>query len=91
MVLHAPLYPELAMVRPEVTWEPASYGIRMKVDYPNGIGDEHHTIFPGHIRVNVIRVGQQPSQLMLFNVQSTTRRRTNIWSSVTRRRNGAHA
>ena len=68
MVLHAPLYPELAMVRPEVTWEPASYGIRMKVDYPNGIGDEHHTIFPGHIRVNVIRVGQQPSQLMLFNV-----------------------
>jgi 5,5'-dehydrodivanillate O-demethylase len=68
IVLHAPLYPELALVRPEVTFEPADYGIRMRTEYPNGVTEEHHTIFPGHIRVNVIRVGQRPSQLMLFNV-----------------------
>ncbi len=68
MALHAPLYPELAMLRPEVTWKQMWYGVLMTVDYPNGVGDTHHTVFPGHIRVQVIRVGQRPSQLMLFNV-----------------------
>jgi 5,5'-dehydrodivanillate O-demethylase len=68
MSLHASIYPELAMKRPEVTWEPNLYGCRMVSTYPNGLVDIHHHIFPAAIRVNVVRVGQRPSQLLLFNV-----------------------
>jgi 5,5'-dehydrodivanillate O-demethylase len=67
MALHASIYPEIALQRPEVTWEAKPYGVRMVSDYPNGLKDVHHHLFPAAIRVNVVRVGQQPSQLLLFN------------------------
>lgn len=68
MALHASIYPELGMNRPDVTWTETANGTRMVSNYPGGIVDTHHLLFPAAIRVNVVRIGQEPSQLLLFNV-----------------------
>jgi 5,5'-dehydrodivanillate O-demethylase len=69
MSLHASVVPELAMLRPEkVEWEEQWYGVRMYLEYPNGIRDQHHHVFPSINRVNVCRVGQEPFQLLQYCV-----------------------
>jgi 5,5'-dehydrodivanillate O-demethylase len=69
MTLHASVVPELAMVRPDsILWEEQWYGFRMALEYPNGIRDQHHHLFPAINRVNVCRVGQEPFQLLQFCV-----------------------
>lgn len=65
MALHASVYPELAMVRPDVCqWNERDYGIEMYLEYPNGVKDRHHYVFPAINRVHIWRVGREPYQFM---------------------------
>jgi 5,5'-dehydrodivanillate O-demethylase len=67
-VLHASVYPELAMQRPDVTWERNWYGIRQKSTFTNGLTDVQHLVFPAAIRAHVTRVGRRSVQLLMFYV-----------------------
>ena len=65
MALHASVYPELAMQRPDVCqWIERDYGIEMYLEYPSGVHDRHHYVFPAINRVQVCRSGQEPYQFM---------------------------
>ncbi len=67
MALHASVYPELAMVRPDVCqWHERDYGIEMYLEYPGGVNDKHHYVFPSINRVLVYRVGREAFQFMQF-------------------------
>ena len=64
-VLHASLYPELALTRPTThEWAERPYGVQMDLTYPNGVEDRHHFVFPFINRVQVVRAGQEPFQFM---------------------------
>jgi 5,5'-dehydrodivanillate O-demethylase len=65
MVLHASLYPELAMNRPDrCDWIETWYGFQMELDYPGGIRDKHHFFFPAGNRIALARAGQHPHQFI---------------------------
>jgi 5,5'-dehydrodivanillate O-demethylase len=67
MALHASVYPELAMVRPDVCqWILRDYGIEMYLEYPNNVKDRHHYVFPAINRVHIWRIGREPYQFMQF-------------------------
>jgi 5,5'-dehydrodivanillate O-demethylase len=64
-VLHASVYPELAAKRAtKVEWNECWYGIDMYLEYPNGIRDRHHFMFPASNRIYVGRAGQRPHQFI---------------------------
>jgi 5,5'-dehydrodivanillate O-demethylase len=67
-VLHASVYPELAMQRPEVTWDKTWYGCRQVATFDNNATDVQHLVYPTGIRAHVTRVGRRPVQLMMFYV-----------------------
>jgi 5,5'-dehydrodivanillate O-demethylase len=65
MALHASLYPELATQRPtRLDYNEMWYGIDMYLEYPNGIRDRHHYMFPASNRIQVARAGQHPHQFI---------------------------
>jgi 5,5'-dehydrodivanillate O-demethylase oxygenase subunit len=67
MVTHASIYPELALTRPEMTYTQTSYGIQMDlVDRSNGFAERYHHVFPGAVRVNVQRVGQESCHYLIW-------------------------
>lgn len=69
MCLHASLYPELAAQRPNhLEFNETWYGIEMKLDYPGGVRDKHHYMFPAMNRIQVCRVGQRPHQFIQWVV-----------------------
>jgi 5,5'-dehydrodivanillate O-demethylase oxygenase subunit len=67
-VLHASVYPELAMQRPEVAWDRTWYGCRQVATFANGLIDVQHLVFPTAIRAHVTRIGRRPVQLLMFYV-----------------------
>ena len=65
MVLHASIYPEMAMKRPErCEWIETWYGVQMELDYPGGVRDKHHYFFPAGNRLELARAGQVPHQFI---------------------------
>ena len=65
IVLHASLYPEMAMKRPDrCDWIEKWYGFQMELDYPGGISDKHHFFFPAGNRIALARAGQVPHQFI---------------------------
>jgi 5,5'-dehydrodivanillate O-demethylase oxygenase subunit len=67
MVTHASIYPELAMTRPELEWKETWYGVEMNsIDRENNFAERYHHVFPGAVRVNVQRVGQESCQYMIW-------------------------
>jgi len=65
MALHASVYPELAAQRPTtLEYNERWYGIDMYLEYPNGIRDRHHYMFPACNRIQVARSGQRPHQFI---------------------------
>jgi phenylpropionate dioxygenase-like ring-hydroxylating dioxygenase large terminal subunit len=69
MVLHASIYPELALKRPDrcdynETW----YGVEMELDYPNGVKDKHHYFYPAGNRLELARAGQKAHQFIQWVV-----------------------
>ncbi len=63
-ILHAPVYPELAAQRAKTDWIERWYGIEMYMEYPSGIRDRHHFMFPAMNRIYVGRSGQRPHQFI---------------------------
>ena len=57
MALHAPVYPSIALQRPEAQWEDRWYGLRQEANYPNGSKNVSHFIFPSHTQRMGARVG----------------------------------
>ena len=69
MVLHASIYPELAMKRPDrCDWIETWYGFQMELDYPNGVRDKHHHFFPAGNRIQLARSGQAPHHFIQWCV-----------------------
>jgi phenylpropionate dioxygenase-like ring-hydroxylating dioxygenase large terminal subunit len=84
MCLHGSLYPELAEERPHrLDFDETWYGIDMHLDYPNGIRDRHHYMFPALNRIQVCRVGQRPHQFIQWVVPHDDTHCTTfqIWAS----------
>jgi len=69
MALHAPVYPTIALKRPEdVQWQPTWYGFRMTAKYPSKAENVSHCIFPSHTRRYGARVGERPSHYLHLRV-----------------------
>ena len=69
MVLHASIYPELALKYPQrCEWKETWYGVQMELDYPNGTRDKHHHFFPAGNRLQLARSGQIPHQFIQWCV-----------------------
>jgi 5,5'-dehydrodivanillate O-demethylase len=69
MALHAPVYPSIALKRPEeVKWDSQWYGFRMSAKYAGKIENVSHFIFPSHTRRFNARVGERPSHYLHLRV-----------------------
>ncbi len=69
MSLHAPVYPSMALKRPEeVRWEQKWYGFRQTSKYPGRLENVSHFIFPSHTRRFNARVGEEPSHFLHLRV-----------------------
>lgn len=68
MALHAAGYPQIALKRPEVTWEKTWYGCRTVQQYPGSLVNVTHQIFPTHSRRLGARVGDQPRHYFSLRV-----------------------
>ncbi len=69
MSLHAPVYPSMALKRPEeVRWDLQWYGFRQSSRYPGRLENVSHFIFPSHTRRFNARVGEQPSHYLHLRV-----------------------
>ena len=67
MVTHSSIYPELALTRPEMTYTETWYGIQMdSIDRSNGFAERFHHVFPGAVRVNVQRLGQESCHYLIW-------------------------
>jgi 5,5'-dehydrodivanillate O-demethylase len=94
MCLHAPLYPELALKRPDrVEWIEKWYGFQIELDYPNGTRDRHHHVFPAANRVEILRAGQEPHQFMQWCVPVDDHRCISyqIWAAAPKQGKGTIA
>lgn len=68
MSLHAPGYPQIALQRAKITWDKAWYGYRTLMEYPNGLQNVTHQIFPSHTRRLAARVGDKPKHYLNLRV-----------------------
>ncbi len=69
MALHAPVYPTIALKRPDtVIWDQKWYGFRMSAKYPGKTENVSHHIFPSHTRRYGARVGERPSHYLHLRV-----------------------
>jgi 5,5'-dehydrodivanillate O-demethylase len=69
IALHAAGYPDMAMKRPSMKWEPTPFGIKETTSI-EGVSRPRitHFIFPSHIRHSASRVGEDPRQVIRFRV-----------------------
>lgn len=69
IALHAAGYPEMAMKRPTIKWEPTKVGIK-ETTWVEGVSKPRisHYVFPSHVRHSAARVGEQPRQVIRFRV-----------------------
>ncbi|MFM2130011.1 MAG: hypothetical protein RL477_1557 [Pseudomonadota bacterium] len=69
MALHAPVYPSIALKRPDVEYRETWYGMRFVIDYENGRRNVFHQIMPAHTRRFGARAGyKHPAQYLHFRV-----------------------
>lgn len=69
MSLHAPVYPSMALKRPEAAgWDLRWYGFRQTSRYPGRLENVSHFIFPSHTRRYNARKGEQPSHYLHLRV-----------------------
>jgi 5,5'-dehydrodivanillate O-demethylase len=61
IALHAPVYPQFALKRPNVDWQQTWYGVRAAFEVPGGAAKVSHFIFPSHSRYFGARVDDDPS------------------------------
>ena len=68
IALHASVYPEIALKRPDVDWEQTWYGVRAAFNVPGSQAKVSHFLFPSGSRYFGARVGDNPSHIMRFRV-----------------------
>ena len=68
IALHASVYPEVALQRPDVEWDRTWYGVRAAFKVPNGFAKVSHFLFPANSRYFGARVGDNPSHILRFRV-----------------------
>jgi 5,5'-dehydrodivanillate O-demethylase len=67
-VLHATVYPEIALQRPIVDWKAQWYGVRAAFDVPGRQTKVSHLLFPSSSRYFGARVNDLPSHIIRFRV-----------------------
>jgi 5,5'-dehydrodivanillate O-demethylase len=69
IALHAAGYPNMAMKRPTIKWEPTQFGIK-ETTWIEGVSRPRisHFVFPSHVRHSAARVDEQPRQVIRFRV-----------------------
>jgi 5,5'-dehydrodivanillate O-demethylase len=80
IALHAAGYPNMAMKRPTMTWEPTPVGIK-ETTWIEGISRPRisHFVFPSHVRHSAARVGEQPRQVIRFRVPADDTTTITFW------------
>lgn len=69
IALHAAGYPNMAMKRPTIKWEPTPFGIK-ETTWVEGVSKPRisHFVFPSHVRHSAARIDEQPRQVIRFRV-----------------------
>ena len=69
IALHAAGYPNMAMKRPTIKWQPSQFGIK-ETTWIEGATRPRisHFVFPSHVRHSAARIDEQPRQVIRFRV-----------------------
>jgi 5,5'-dehydrodivanillate O-demethylase oxygenase subunit len=69
IALHAAGYPNMAMKRPTMKWEPTPFGLK-ETTWVEGVSKPRitHFLFPSHVRHSAARIDEQPRQVVRFRV-----------------------
>jgi 5,5'-dehydrodivanillate O-demethylase len=79
-VLHASVYPHLALKRPKLNWQKTWYGIRIETQISgNGTPKISHWLFPAHTRHTTARKGEKPDHALRFRVPTNDTKTTTFW------------
>ncbi len=80
IALHAAGYPNMAMKRPTIKWEPTEFGIK-ETTWVDGVSRPRisHFVFPSHVRHSAARVGEKPRQVIRFRVPTDDFKTTTFW------------
>ena len=80
IALHAAGYPNMAMKRPTMKWEPTALGIK-ETTWVEGVTKPRisHFVFPSHVRHSAARIGEQPRQVIRFRVPADDITTTTFW------------
>ena len=89
IALHAAGYPNMAMKRPVMKWEPTKVGMK-ETTWIKGVSKPRisHFIFPSHIRHSAARVGEKPRQVIRFRVPTDDFTTTTFWIDFYPHRDG---
>jgi 5,5'-dehydrodivanillate O-demethylase len=89
IALHAAGYPNMAMKRPVMKWEPTKVGMK-ETTWIEGVSKPRisHFIFPSHIRHSAARVGEKPRQVIRFRVPTDDFTTTTFWIDFYPHRDG---
>lgn len=89
IALHAAGYPNMAMKRPTITWEPTEFGIK-ETTWVEGVSRPRitHFVFPSHVRHSAARVGEKPRQVIRFRVPTDDFKTTTFWIDFYPHRDG---
>jgi 5,5'-dehydrodivanillate O-demethylase oxygenase subunit len=80
IALHAAGYPNMAMKRPTIKWEPTALGIK-ETTWVEGVTKPRisHFVFPSHVRHSAARIGEQPRQVIRFRVPADDTTTNTFW------------
>ena len=80
IALHAAGYPNMALKRPTIKWEPTRFGIK-ETTWIEDVSKPRisHYVFPSHVRHSAARVGEQPRQVIRFRVPTDDVTTTTFW------------
>jgi len=80
IALHAAGYPNMALKRPTIKWEPTRFGIK-ETTWVEDVSKPRisHYVFPSHVRHSAARVGEQPRQVIRFRVPTDDVTTTTFW------------
>lgn len=77
--LHASVYPQTALQRHHVDWDPAWYGLRIAVHHAGRAPKIDHFLFPSSNRFARARVGDTPSHDLRMRVPTDDTTTTTFW------------
>jgi len=89
IALHAAGYPNMALKRPRITWEPTPFGIK-ETTWIEDVSKPRisHYVFPSHIRHSAARIGERPRQVIRFRVPTDDFTTTTFWIDFYPHRDG---